>query len=412
MKEYGSTSVSLGRQNNMKNYTKEFFTQNQRFENMSSKKKIAVILGTRPEAIKLAPVIDRFSSDERFQVVVISTAQHRDMLDQVLSLFNIVPDYDLNIMTANQSINDVTTACLNGVGSILEQERPDMVLVQGDTTTVFASALACFYQRIPVAHVEAGLRTNDKFSPYPEEINRRLASVLSDLHFAPTAWARENLVRENIPSERIFVTGNTVVDALFDVISKPFVCTDLIPQFAAFHQLVDKFILVTAHRRESFGTPFRDMCLAMADIVDANPDVGIVYPVHPNPNVRKTVQEVLQGNPRVLLLEPLDYLSFVQLMKQSYLVLTDSGGIQEEAPSLGKPVLIMREKTERQEGVEAGVTRLVGTTRNGIVESVNLLLGSTTEYKKMATGQNPFGDGTAARQIVGRVADYICTEVV
>ena len=378
---------------------------------MALTKKIAVILGTRPEAIKLAPVIDRFSKDKRFKVVIISTAQHRDMLDQVLSLLNIVPDYDLNIMTANQSINDVTTACLHGVRGILEQECPDMVLVQGDTTTVFASALACFYQRIPVAHVEAGLRTNDKFSPYPEEINRRLASVLSDLHFAPTAWARENLIRENIPPEQIFVTGNTVVDALLDVASKPSECTDLIPQFADFRKLVDKFILVTAHRRESFGAPFRDMCLAMSDIIAANPDVGIVYPVHPNPNVRKTVQEVLHNNPRVLLLEPLDYLSFVQLMKQSCLVLTDSGGIQEEAPSLGKPVLIMREKTERQEGVEAGVTRLVGTTRKGIVESVNLLLGSATEYKKMATGHNPFGDGTAARQIVDRVADYICIKV-
>lgn len=371
------------------------------------RKKVAIILGTRPEAIKLAPVIKRFSGDDRFETVVLSTAQHRDMLDQVLQLFDITPRYDLNIMTENQSISDVTTACLKGVGAILAEERPDMAIVQGDTTTVFAAALACFYQRIPVGHVEAGLLTADKFSPFPEEINRRLASVLTDIHFAPTAWARDNLLHEGVPSGQVFTTGNTVVDALLDVASRQFECTAAIPTLPSFLSLVDRFILVTAHRRESFGEPFRDMCQAMADIVAANPDVGIIYPVHPNPNVRKTVKEFLSNNPRVLLLDPLDYVSFVHLMKKSFLVLTDSGGVQEEAPSLRKPVLIMREKTERQEGVEAGVTRLVGTRREGIVSEVNLLLQSEDEYKRMASGRNPFGDGTASKQIVDLVADYL-----
>lgn len=374
---------------------------------VASKKKIAVILGTRPEAIKLAPVIKRISMDDRFEAVVISTAQHRDMLDQVLQLFEIIPRYDLNIMTENQSISAVTTACLNGVGAILSEERPDMAIVQGDTTTVFAAALACFYQRIPVGHVEAGLRTADKFSPFPEEINRRLASVLSDIHFAPTVWAQENLLRENVPLDRVFVTGNTVVDALLDVASKPIDCSKAVPNFMAFLAMVDKFILVTAHRRESFGEPLREMCFAMSDIVDDNPGVGIIYPVHPNPNVRKTAKEILSNNPRILLLDPLDYKTFVHLMKQSYLVLTDSGGVQEEAPSLNKPVLVMRDKTERQEGVEAGVTRLVGTKRNEIVTAVNLLLQSEQEYMCMASGHNPFGDGTASMRIVQIIADYL-----
>ena len=371
------------------------------------RKKIAIILGTRPEAIKLAPVIKRFSEDDRFEVVVLITAQHRDMLDQVLQFFDIVPHYDLNIMTENQSISDVTTTCLKGVGAILEKERPDMAIVQGDTTTVFAAALACFYQRIPVGHVEAGLRTSDKFSPFPEEINRRMASVLADIHFAPTSWARENLLREGVPSGQVFITGNTVVDALLDVSSRPIECTENIQRLPEFLSLVDRFILVTAHRRESFGEPFSDMCRAMADIVAVNPGVGIIYPVHPNPNVRKTAREFLCNNPRVLLLDPLDYITFVHLMKQSYLVLTDSGGVQEEAPSLCKPVLIMREKTERQEGVNAGVTRLVGTKRDGIVSAVNLLLQSEEEYKSMATGCNPFGDGAASKKIVDLVADHL-----
>lgn len=370
------------------------------------RKKIAVILGTRPEAIKLAPVIDTFVRDDRFQVIVISTAQHRQMLDQVLQLFRIIPQYDLNIMTNNQSISDVTTACLNGVGAILAAERPDMAIVQGDTTTVFASALASFYQRIPVGHVEAGLRTADKFSPFPEEVNRRLASVLTDIHFAPTEWARDNLLKEGVPAERIVVTGNTVVDALFEVASRDVDCFAAVPGLVEFLDRVGRFVLVTAHRRESFGEPFRGMCRAMKEIVAGNQGLGIIYPVHPNPNVRNIVREILQDDPHVLLLDPLDYITFVHLMKRACLILTDSGGVQEEAPSLGKPVLIMREKTERQEGVTAGVTRLVGTTREGIVSAVNLLLRSDYEYRRMATGRNPFGDGMAAERIVERVAQY------
>lgn len=370
------------------------------------RKKIAVILGTRPEAIKLAPVIDTFVRDDRFQVIVISTAQHRQMLDQVLQLFRIIPQYDLNIMTDNQSISDVTTACLNGVGAILAAEKPDMAIVQGDTTTVFASALACFYQRIPVGHVEAGLRTADKFSPFPEEVNRRLASVLTDIHFAPTEWARDNLLKEGVPAERIIVTGNTVVDALLDVASRDVDCIAAVPGLEEFLNRFGRFLLVTAHRRESFGEPFRDMCRAMKEIVAGNQGLGIIYPVHPNPNVRSIVREILQDDPHVLLLDPLDYITFVHLMKRACLILTDSGGVQEEAPSLGKPVLIMREKTERQEGVTAGVTRLVGTTREGIVSAVNLLLRSDYEYRRMATGRNPFGDGMAAERIVKRVAQY------
>lgn len=371
-----------------------------------ARKKIAVILGTRPEAIKLAPVIDTFVRDDRFQVIVISTAQHRQMLDQVLQLFRIIPQYDLNIMTDNQSISDVTTACLNGVGAILAAEKPDMAIVQGDTTTVFASALACFYQRIPVGHVEAGLRTADKFSPFPEEVNRRLASVLTDIHFAPTEWARDNLLKEGVPAERIIVTGNTVVDALLDVASRDVDCIAAVPGLEEFLNRFGRFLLVTAHRRESFGEPFRDMCRAMKEIVAGNRGLGIIYPVHPNPNVRSTVREILQDDPHVLLLDPLDYITFVHLMKRACLILTDSGGVQEEAPSLGKPVLIMREKTERQEGVTAGVTRLVGTTREGIVSAVNLLLRSDDEYRRMANGRNPFGDGMAAERIVERVAQY------
>lgn len=372
-----------------------------------TQKKIAVILGTRPEAIKLAPVIDRFSKDNRFEVVVISTAQHRQMLDQVLQLFKISPQYDLNIMTENQTISDVTTSCLQGIGAILSKEQPEMALVQGDTTTVFAGALACFYQKIPFGHVEAGLRTSDKISPFPEEINRRLASVLADIHFAPTPWAQKNLLREGVPASQVFVTGNTVIDALLDIASRPIDNSDDIPGLSVFLSKTSKFILVTAHRRESFGKPFKEMCQAMADIVASNPNVGIVYPVHPNPNVRETVKEILSDNPQILLLDPLDYASFIHLMKRSYLILTDSGGLQEEAPSFGKPVLIMRDKTERQEGVEAGVARLVGTNRDSIVSAVNLLLRSEEEYRRMSKGLNPFGDGTASKRIVDLVADFL-----
>lgn len=371
-----------------------------------SVKKIMVILGTRPEAVKLAPVISALRNNSDFHTVVLSTAQHRQMLDQVLELFGIVPDYDLNIMTANQTIADVTVSCLQGVGRILADEKPDFVIVQGDTTTVFASALACFYQRIPVGHVEAGLRTADIYSPYPEEANRRLASVLATVHFAPTAWAADNLKHEGIATEKIHVTGNTVIDALLSVAGIPFDLSEKHVNIFTFLKTINRLLLVTAHRRESFGDPFREMCEAMRDIVRTYDDVGIIYPVHPNPNVIATAHELLGNDPRILLVEPLDYVTFIHLMKHAHLLLTDSGGVQEEAPSLGKPVLIMREKTERQEGIEAGVTRLVGTSRQGIVSAVKQLLDNVNDYKVMVTGNNPFGDGKASGRIVSIISDY------
>jgi len=371
-----------------------------------SVKKIMVIFGTRPEAVKLAPVIAVLRNNSSFQTVVLSTAQHRQMLDQVLDLFSIVPDYDLNIMTTNQAVADVTVSCLQGVERILIDEKPDFVVVQGDTTTVFASALACFYQKIPVGHVEAGLRTADIYSPFPEEANRRLASVLATVHFAPTAWAAGNLTQEGILADRIHVTGNTVIDALLSVADIPFDLSEQHSNIKAFLKNIDRLVLVTAHRRESFGDPFREMCEAMRDISRTYSDVGIIYPVHPNPNLIATVHELLGNEPRVLLVEPLDYVTFIHLMKLAYLLLTDSGGVQEEAPSLGKPVLIMREKTERQEGVEAGVTRLVGTSRQGIVTAVTQLLDNERDYKSMATGKNPFGDGKASERIVSIISDY------
>jgi len=371
-----------------------------------SVKKIMVIFGTRPEAVKLAPVIAVLRNNSSFQTVVLSTAQHRQMLDQVLDLFSIVPDYDLNIMTTNQAVADVTVSCLQGVERILVDEKPDFVVVQGDTTTVFASALACFYQKIPVGHVEAGLRTADIYSPFPEEANRRLASVLATVHFAPTAWAAGNLTQEGILADRIHVTGNTVIDALLSVADIPFDLSEQHSNIKAFLKNIDRLVLVTAHRRESFGDPFREMCEAMRDISRTYSDVGIIYPVHPNPNLIATVHELLGNEPRVLLVEPLDYVTFIHLMKLAYLLLTDSGGVQEEAPSLGKPVLIMREKTERQEGVEAGVTRLVGTSRQGIVTAVTQLLDNERDYKSMATGKNPFGDGKASERIVSIISDY------
>jgi UDP-N-acetylglucosamine 2-epimerase (non-hydrolysing) len=365
--------------------------------------KVMTVLGTRPEAIKLAPVIKALRNDPSFESFILATAQHRDLLDQVLEIFGIVPDRDLNIMTSNQTLVGVVNTCLRGVDELLREVRPDMVLVQGDTATVFATALACYYNRVAVGHVEAGLRTDDKYSPFPEEGNRRLATVLADLHFAPTEWAKRNLLREGNPEERVPVTGNTVVDALLEIASRPPPSRGMPKDVDAFASRFGRMILVTAHRRESFGEPFREMCEAMREIADAYPDLGVIYPVHPNPNVRRTAEQVLGGHPRVLLIAPVDYVTFVHLMKRAYLLLTDSGGIQEEAPSLRKPVLVMREKTERPEGVEAGVARLVGNRRAGIVAAVRRLLDDESEYAKMATGVNPFGDGMASQRILAAI---------
>jgi UDP-N-acetylglucosamine 2-epimerase (non-hydrolysing) len=369
--------------------------------------RVLIIVGTRPEAIKMGPVVQALRADDSFRAVTLATAQHRDLLDEVLELFEIEPDHDLNVMTANQQLADVTAKCVTGIDRILKEETPSIALAQGDTTTVMAAALSCYYNRIPFGHVEAGLRTENKFSPYPEEINRRLTGSLADLHFAPTVRARENLLRENIDPASIHVSGNTVVDAVQKIAEHPAAAHSLGKDTRTFLDSVKRPILVTAHRRESFGAPLEDICMALREITEAHPDVGLVFPVHPNPNVRRTVDGLLQGRERILLTEPVNYIQFVQLMKEAHLILSDSGGVQEEAPSLKKPVLVLRENTERPEGVEAGIARLVGTDRRRIVEEANRLLGSREEYARMIASTNPYGDGTASRQIVNILRDFL-----
>ena len=383
-------------------------------------KRILVIFGTRPEAIKMAPVILRLKAAGNFEVRVAVTAQHRQMLDQVLDIFHIVPDYDLDLMTPDQDLFDVTLRVLAGLKDVLARERPDLVLVHGDTTTTFAASLAAYYLKIPVGHVEAGLRTRDKHRPYPEEINRLLTGALTDYHFAPTPWARNNLLDEQVRADRIWVTGNTVIDALKIISSRTsqeengwrhyFLNT------FGLHLDDKRLILVTGHRRENFGPGFENICGALHDLAEQYPGIHIVYPVHLNPQVQRPVYDMLtpssspgsngvstmetESSSRISLLPPLDYLPFVYLMTQSYLVLTDSGGIQEEAPSLGKPVLVMREVTERPEGVWAGTVRLVGTDKMRIIREVRQLLEDQNSYQAMAQAQNPYGDGRASNRIV------------
>lgn len=364
-------------------------------------KKIAVIFGTRPEAIKMAPVIKELQKYPHiFKPLICVTAQHREMLDEVLKLFAIVPHYDLNIMEDNQSIFEVTAKGLLGIRGILEKEKPAMVLVQGDTTTAFAVSLASFYLKIPLGHIEAGLRTRDKYKPFPEEINRQLISVITDLHFVSTHRAKLNLLRERIAKEKIFVTGNTVVDALFYVLKKIEDKEGYDWPFSFLESRSNRLILVTAHRRESFGKPLKNICYALKKIVKRDKSIIVVYPVHPNPNIQNTVRKILGNAERIHLIASLDYFHFVYLMTRSCLILTDSGGIQEEAPSLGKPVLIMRDTTERPEGVEVGVAKLVGTEINNIVENVENLLNDREVYERMARVANPFGDGKGAQRIV------------
>jgi UDP-N-acetylglucosamine 2-epimerase (non-hydrolysing) len=374
---------------------------------MDLKVKVAVIFGTRPEAIKLAPVIRELKSrSDQFEVRVIGTAQHREMLDQVLDLFGIELDYDLNVMRPDQSLFQVTTQVLQGLETLLSSEKPSVVIVQGDTTTTFVASLAAFYLQIMIGHVEAGLRTFDKRNPFPEEVNRHLTSVLADYHFAPTERARRNLLREGIGADSVFLTGNTVIDALLYIVEDGY-------SFAWHPQLREidfenkRVIAITAHRRESFGRPMRDVFLALRDVVSRNGDVEIVFPVHLNPNVHRMAHEVLGGVDRIHLIEPLSYSPFVQLMNKSYLILTDSGGIQEEAPSLGKPVLVLRQVTERPEAIEAGTARLVGTDRELIVQTVQKLLDDRQEYDKMARTANPFGDGRAALRVVDILLDAV-----
>ncbi len=366
--------------------------------------KVLTVFGTRPEAIKMAPLVKALANDEAFEAKVCVTAQHREMLDQVLKLFEIVPDYDLDIMRPGQGLSEITCRILEGLKPVLEEFKPDVVLVHGDTTTTMATSLAAFYQRIPVGHVEAGLRTGNLYSPWPEEANRKLTGHLAMYHFSPTENSRQNLLREAIPNDHIFVTGNTVIDALFWVRDRLLHENTLHQQMVArFPFLLDpakKLVLVTGHRRESFGGGFERICTALAQIAKTHPEAEVIYPVHLNPNVREPVNRILRDISNVSLIDPLDYLPFVYLMNRSYLILTDSGGIQEEAPSLGKPVLVMRDTTERPEAVAAGTVRLVGTKTDDILREVTRLLDSDSEYQAMTGAHNPYGDGYACQRIL------------
>lgn len=371
--------------------------------------KILVVFGTRPEAIKLAPVIRALQATAGCDMAVCVTGQHRQMLDQVLQLFEIVPDFDLNLMRPGQDLTDVTAAVLQGTRPVLNEFRPDWVVIQGDTTTTFAASLAAFYQRTRVAHVEAGLRTGDLFAPWPEELNRRLTTVMATLHFPPTPRAADCLLREGVPATAICETGNTVIDALLSVVQRIRSDGSLEASLQQQFDFLDterRLVLVTGHRRESFGQPFEEICHALCTLAQ-RPDVQIVYPVHLNPNVQKPVHEYLSDLPRVHLIAPQDYLPFVYLMMRSHLIITDSGGIQEEAPSLGKPVLVMRDATERPEAVEAGTVRLVGTNQQRIVAEATRLMDDRAEYERMSCAHNPYGDGHAAERIVRRLLQEV-----
>lgn len=367
--------------------------------------KVLSVFGTRPEAIKMAPVVRQLKADATIQASVCVTGQQRQMLDQVLQAFDIVPEHDLDIMQPGQSLTDITSRIMHGIAPVLAQVKPDLVLVHGDTSTTFAASLAAYYQRIPVGHVEAGLRTGNIYSPWPEEINRRLTGVIAAQHFAPTAVARANLLAEGVAADAICVTGNTVVDALLLMVQRigadPALSRRLDAQFA-FLDAGRKLILVTGHRRESFGQGFENICLALRELAGRD-DVDVVYPVHLNPNVQEPVRRILGDCPRVHLIAPLDYIPFIHLMQRCHLILTDSGGIQEEAPSLGKPVLLMRDTTERPEGVDAGAVRLVGTDVGNIVAQTLRLLDQPAHYAAMAQAGNPYGDGQAAPRIVAQL---------
>ena len=371
--------------------------------------KVLSVFGTRPEAIKMAPLVNLLKQDQSIDSRVCVTGQHREMLDQVLKLFHIVPEYDLAIMKAGQDLYDVATSILLNIKPVLRDFQPDIVLVHGDTSTTFAAALACYYEKIAVGHVEAGLRTGNIYSPWPEEANRRLTGAITTLHFAPTATSRDNLLRENTAADCIEVTGNTVIDALHQVVAKIDADQTLSQQFASefpYGQDGRRLILVTGHRRESFGAGFENICAALKSIAEQFPDCDVVYPVHLNPNVREPVYRLLSNSPNVHLIAPQDYLPFVYLMSRSYLVLTDSGGIQEEAPSLGKPVLVMRDTTERPEAVAAGTVKLVGTDQQVIVSEVHKLMTDQAYYDSMSFAHNPYGDGLACGRIVAAIKSH------
>lgn len=360
--------------------------------------KIMVVFGTRPEAIKMCPLVNELKSRENIITKVCVTGQHRQMLDQVLDIFNVMPDYDLSIMKDKQTLFDITTGILNRIKEVLEQEKPDVVLVHGDTSTTFVTALACFYMQIPVGHVEAGLRTYNIYSPYPEEFNREAVGIISQYNFAPTEVSKENLIREGKKPETVYVTGNTVIDALKTTVREDYKHPEL--EWADGSRL----IMLTAHRRENLGEPMHRMFRAIRRIVDETPDVKVIYPIHMNPVVRKAADEELGDDDRIHIIEPLDVLDFHNFMARSYLILTDSGGIQEEAPSLGKPVLVMRNTTERPEGIKAGTLKLVGTDEEVIYQEFKKLLTDKAEYEKMSQASNPYGDGFACK----RIADILC----
>ena len=376
-------------------------------------KKILIVFGTRPEAIKMVPVIKALKAYSVFEVSVCITAQHREMLDQVLALFSIVPEYDLDIMSPHQDLYDLTSRIVLGMRNVLNDLRPDLVLVHGDTTTTAMTALAAFYSKVPVGHVEAGLRTGNLYSPWPEEANRRMVADLAQYHFAPTLQSKENLLRENIPQSHIVVTGNTVIDTLLLVLEQiehnPYVKKKILETIEQNYPLQHKrrFILVTGHRRENFGEGFIQICEAIKSLALHNPDIDIIYPVHLNPNVQEPVLKILSGIENIYLLDPLDYEVFIYLMHHAYLILTDSGGIQEEAPGLGKPVLVMRDDTERPEAVRAGTVRLVGTNKEKIVQEVQYLLDDHDAYEKMSRAHNPYGDGKSAELIASFLAERI-----
>ncbi len=369
-------------------------------------KKILTVFGTRPEAIKMAPVVHALASDNRFNSKVCITGQHREMLDQVLQLFEINPDFDLNIMKHEQTLYDVTTSILVGLKKVLDDFKPDIVLVHGDTATTFAASLAAYYKKIKVGHIEAGLRTGNIYSPWPEEANRKLTSTISNYHFAPTNGSKKNLQEEGVNEDSIVVTGNTVIDALFWVRKKMYQDKSIIEELSSKFNYLDpnkKLILVTGHRRESFGDGFKRICEALRQIANIHSDVQILYPVHLNPNVQEPVNEFLNSLENVILIEPQQYLPFCYLMDRSYIILTDSGGIQEEAPSLGKPVLVMRDTTERPEAIDAGTVKLVGTDVALIVDQACSLLNNPEEYQRMSKSHNPYGDGLAC----GRILDFL-----
>lgn len=365
--------------------------------------KVMTVFGTRPEAIKMAPLVKALKKDPYFETIVCVTAQHREMLDQVLDLFNIKPDYDLNVMKKGQTLSMITSDVIEGLDKVLNEAKPDIVLVHGDTTTSFAAALSAFYHQIPVGHVEAGLRTFDKYSPYPEEMNRQMTGRLSDIHFSPTIRNKENLLRENVAEEKIYITGNTVIDALLEVANTKY---DFDGELGRVLSSGKKLISVTCHRRENLGEYMANIFQALADIAKEYKDVEIVYPVHLNPLVRDAADKYLGGLDNVHLIEPLTYQPFTKLLQASYLVVTDSGGIQEEAPALGKPVLVVRKETERPEAVEAGTVKLSGVERKNIYNDIKDLLDNKQSYDKMANAVNPYGDGKASERILKALKEF------